>query len=167
MHSKIENHEIIKQILEKLKSIIGYECFQVKRTYGGAYYFDFGAEIKTENSRFTHGEWWINTSATHFILRRNSRDVLINTRQTGYDEPEIVDKINRLTKLFLGQKVSHLNIDYDSLGLLVKFDGGAELEIIPTIEDDECNLPYWEVSLPNGHITVGSNRNYTVKRKED
>lgn len=94
------------------------------------------------------GEFYLSTHGTNFTLTDAKNVTRINTLQCDIDDPQTISDIKNNLNHLLNTTVSSTQIDYETLGISVKFSHAYTLEIVPTAQDNHYDEPYWSFSFP-------------------
>lgn len=164
MKTTLDTPEKLQVLNEKLNQLVGLECWNVSRAYGGQYYFDFGKRRNVGNGKFM-GEYFLSTWGTDFTIH-NAEKFIIDTSQEDIGEDDI--KV-RLKKIFeeniVSKTIRSFEVDYSVLSLTITFNNSYRISIIPTQEDEIHELPYWEVNFPaKQSLEVGPKRLFIFKQ---
>ncbi len=93
------------------------------------------------------GTWILGTRGTAWQLDQPS-----GTTVTQDTEADILSILKREVRPLEGSILQSLNIGYPVLSLSLNFSQGSRLSIIPSIRDDEFELPYWELFTPDHQV---------------
>ncbi len=157
----INSLKIYNEIVNIAQNLEGQKCWRFKRSYGSVYNFDFGKKIKVGST--VMGEYWVTTCGTNFVVSKKS-NLLVDTGQLDLDLPETILSVSQVLMQLIDQRSVTVQIDYDSLSLLINFDDFIDLKIAPITEDEQYEEPYWKIKFPDGKLlSVGRDRTFSYK----
>jgi hypothetical protein len=155
---KVEKPGDLDKLNEITKGILGEICWRISFSYGDELILDIGQHIlyESKNSWAEEGSWILGTRGTAW--RIEAADKILTTS----DEPPGV--ILQKTQNIANSSIIAFETAYPELSLTVIFGTGHNLLILPSTEDDEFNLSYWELFTPNKMILeVGPGALWTYK----
>lgn len=140
---------VVHTIVDRL---IGKTCWQVRFSYGDELTLHFGDRVsyaQPSMANMEKGSWILGTRGTSWQLSR-APNCIVNSDAT----PEIMrENVLQIEGLAL----MALDINYPSLGLILTFGEQLQLSVLPSLEDDNYDLPYWELFTPEQYVLkVGS-----------
>lgn len=161
--SEIKSQKDIVEILKLIKPMIGFYCVEAVMSYGTELYVAFDQTNQlcnyTINSKIA-GEWSVGTRATDWEIIQSNRTLVKS------DEPyeTLEQKVLQLINLVLVD----IDIEYSSLGLILKFNDGKYIIIKPHSEEFyEYEVAYWQLYLLNNMVLeVGPDYVWEVRKSD-
>ncbi|MGG6270130.1 hypothetical protein ACQ4M3_33920 [Leptolyngbya sp. AN03gr2] len=137
----------LTQPLELANRLVGETCWQASFSYGDELNLHFGERIPYSHPKLvgqSKGSWILGSRGTNWQLE-SPLGILITSEASREEMEAEVKKIE-------GSTVTKLEIGFPQLDLILSFDHQLCLKILPTSEDDEYNLAYWELFTPDHHL---------------
>ena len=148
---------VVHTIVDRL---LGKTCWQARFTYGDELTLHFGDQVSYAQGSMAglkKGSWILGTRGTNWQLSCASNSI-VNSDAT----PEIMRENVRQIE---GLALTALDIHYPSLGLILTFGERLQLSVLPSLEDDNYDLPYWELFTPEQYVLkVGSRLTWLYTR---
>jgi hypothetical protein len=152
----IETVDDLEPVTQLLNQIVGEVCWRAKVSYAEELYLDIGRIIpyKLGPHDRVEGTFKIATRGTRWGIVS-----LIGTLVTSEDEDMDDTKVEAIVNTL----ITAYDIDFTTLGLTITFENEMKFVILPVPEDDEWDLPYWElISQPTEQlIDVGPKRTWS------
>jgi len=155
---KIQGLNDLDHLKELMRPVIGELCWDVHLSYGDELRLEIGAkksyqlfgEVKYK------GEWMLGSRGTAWKM--TSADEIIATSD---DEPEIM---KQKAHAVVDTSIVDFDVTYPGLVLTVTFSNGIKFTILPTPEDDQYEVAYWELFMPHALIQVGPGAVWTYEK---
>jgi hypothetical protein len=150
----------LEKLYSKVIGLIGKKCWKAGFSYAGQLRLHFGARIPYASPKMAgkkKGEWMFGTCGTPWILVTPHGSV----SSMEADEDELEQRIKELENA----KVTGFGISVPDHALLLTFTGQRCLYVVPTSDDDQWDVPYWELFLPGDlFIEFGPDGRWTCAR---
>jgi hypothetical protein len=144
----IKNDSDLEQLRQKINPILGQLCWQIRLSYGGELCLEIGQKISCHSPLLQDefkGEWQFGTRCTNWQLIHGNQ--LLAT-----SDLESEDILLHL-KAIEGTKITRLDIYYSDLVLIIGFDNGYQLKVIPDLTDTEYqDIACWELFTPHHRV---------------
>jgi len=134
--------------LEKLKAIIngvvGKSCWDASLGYAEELSLEIGEHIPYTNKLLKgkeHGSWMFGSRGTAWELTS------ANGLWVSSDDEE--DVIRQKIQVIKDTTIISVDVRYPDLDLILTFSNDYQLAVLPTEEDDEYEVAYWELFTPD------------------
>ncbi len=141
--------------------MIDEPCWEVGFSYGETLYLDIGGkvEIRSKLSKFKKykGLWILENNSNYWELYRQGEEIPVGEME--------LDEATEKLQCIVDTTITGFDLSYPELVLTLSFSNGCELKLFP--EDDEYDLPYWELLTPYTMILeFGPHRTWSYKRSD-
>jgi len=137
----------LDQLLAILHGVVGQVCWGPRIGYAEELKLDIGAHIPYTNRLLKgkeHGSWRFGSRGTAWEL--TSPDGL----WVSSDDDE--DVIRQKIQVLKDTTITGVDVRYPDLDLILTFSSGYQLAVLPTEEDDDEEVAYWELFTPDKMI---------------
>jgi len=137
----------LDQLLAILHGVVGQVCWGPRIGYAEELKLDIGAHIPYTNRLLKgkeHGSWRFGSRGTAWEL--TSPDGL----WVSSDDDE--DVIRQKIQVLKDTTITGVAVRYPDLDLILTFSSGYQLAVLPTEEDDDEEVAYWELFTPDKMI---------------
>ena len=146
-----------------LNNIINEVCWEAGISYGDELVLELGEKIPKENllAGCCEGSWSVTSRSSMWNLSFQSSLI-------ASSEQNIDDIIKEKIKIIEGKSVTGIDIIYPSLALSLFMSTDYHLLIQSVEEDNEYDMPYWEIYLPENMLfQMGPNRKWFYGNLDD
>lgn len=158
MH-EINTENDLKEVKRITDKIIGELCWNVYLGYAEELKLDCGEKVLSgpKLKREFEGVWFLGNSSNYWELYYKGEEIPVGHKE----ENEISEELRYVNNT----TIIGFDISYPELVLTISFSNDYQLKLFP--EDDEYNLPYWELFTPdNMVIEFGPNRKWSYERSD-
>lgn len=137
----------LDQLRAILGGVVGEICWGPRVGYAEELKLDIGAHIPYTNRLLKgkeHGSWMFGSRGTAWELTS------ANSLWVSSDDEE--DVIRQKIQVIKDTTITDIDVRYPDLDLILTFSNGYQLTILPTEDDDEYEVAYWELFTPNKMI---------------
>jgi hypothetical protein len=136
-----------------IRLLIGKKCWRARVGHGGELQLHLGAHVPYTSPKMagkTKGSWRFGTCGTRWEIQTPKGRVAANEQNAKHFEE------TRVTGFKLTGET-----------LTITFSNKCRLRVVPAAEDDQCEVPYWELFAP-GHklITFGPAGKWSFRRSD-
>ena len=140
--------------------LLGKTCWQARFSYGDELTLHFGDRVsyaQRSMADLKKGSWILGTRGTNWQLSRASNCIV--------NSDAIPETMRENVRHIEGLALTALDINYPNLGLILTFGEQLQLSVLPSLEDDNYDLPYWELFTPEQYVLkVGSRLTWSYTR---
>jgi hypothetical protein len=142
------------------QGVIGKKCWRVAFGYPQTLHLHLGAHIPYENAKMgekRQGSWRFGTCGTAWTI----------LTQKGTISSREKDQLALEKKVKVLEKSTIIRFRVTGRLLTITFSNGCRLRITPTAEDDQYDIPYWELFLPKHRlVTHGPCKVWSYRRSD-
>jgi hypothetical protein len=146
----LRNQSDTEALRARIACLAGLPCWKAFTSFGNQAMLYLGGKVPYESKKLTgtKGEWVFNVLGADWAIRDSSgQDAAIEAIQ--------------------GAAIASIDL-LANLGIVLSFDNGCVLAATPTEEDEQDEVPHWQVLSALGWcLVVGPGRQWSILRSDE